>query len=418
MSIQAQFEQFYENIKLTFSQREDAKKKYNGVCKKLHDYYYPDIEYTGNTKLLIGSYGKHTNIRPPRDVDVLFIMPDGKFEQYDDNESNGQSQLLQDIKNILSEKYPTTDKIKGWGKVILIQFSDGTHNVELLPAWEQDDGRFVIPNSEKGGFWETWDPRSEIKRINDSDKETGGKTRALIRMIKKWSENCSVKLESFQIEDKVIDFFVEYEHTNKEYSILIRDFFNYFGDNADEESESYLGTAYDRASKACDFEKDGRLDKATEEWKKIFADDFPSPNIKDSEISQEAKPVLADYSHCEPLRWAYERINRVCIDAYVYARNKTKRMGGINSDGRNLSPGLCLKFVARTDAKETFKYYWQVVNTGETARLAKDLRGIIFEESQIRWEHTKYPGKHWIECFIVQDDICIARSGKFFVNIR
>ena len=99
MSIQKQFEQFYENIKLTSSQREDAKKKYNGVCKKLHDHYYPDSEYNGSTKLLIGSYGKRTNIRPPRDVDVLFIMPDDKFDQYDDNESNGQSQLLQDIKN-------------------------------------------------------------------------------------------------------------------------------------------------------------------------------------------------------------------------------------------------------------------------------------------------------------------------------
>lgn len=188
MSIQIQFEQFYENIKLTPLQREDAKRKYNGVCKKLHDYYYTDIEYIGNTKLLIGSYGKHTNIRPPRDVDILFIMPDDKFKQYDDNESNGQSQLLQDIKNILSEKYTTTDKIKGWGKVVLIQFSDGTHNVELLPAWEQDDGKFVIPNSGRGGFWEIWDPKSEIQIINDSDKQTEGKTRSLIRMIKKWSE--------------------------------------------------------------------------------------------------------------------------------------------------------------------------------------------------------------------------------------
>ncbi|MBO8131845.1 MAG: hypothetical protein H0Z29_10100 [Candidatus Marinimicrobia bacterium] len=120
MSIQKQFEQFYENIKLTSSQREDAKRKYNGVCKKLHDHYYPDNEYNGSTKLLIGSYGKHTNIRPPRDVDVLFIMPDDKFDRYDDNESNSQSQLLQDIKRILSEKYSTTEKIKGWGKVELV----------------------------------------------------------------------------------------------------------------------------------------------------------------------------------------------------------------------------------------------------------------------------------------------------------
>lgn len=98
MEIQTLFIKFYENIKLTKKQKEDAKTKYEGVCKKLHDYYYPEITYTGDTKLLIGSYGKHTNIRPPRDVDVLFIMPPEKFNEYNDNNSNAQSQLLQDIK--------------------------------------------------------------------------------------------------------------------------------------------------------------------------------------------------------------------------------------------------------------------------------------------------------------------------------
>lgn len=416
MSIQKQFEQFYENIKLTSSQKEDAKKKYNGVCKKLHDHYYPDSEYNGSTKLLIGSYGKHTNIRPPRDVDVLFIMPDDKFDQYDDNESNGQSQLLQDIKNILSEKYSATEKIKGWGKVVLIQFADGTHNIELLPAWEKDNGKFIIPNTENGGFWETWDPSAEIKKINDSDKKTKGKTRALIRMIKKWSENCSVKLKSFQIEEKVVDFFSSND-SDREYSILVRDFFGFFCDLANEKIKSHLKTAHNRACKACHLENEDKIEEAIDEWKKIFGSDFPS--LKGSTKSyQEEKPALADYSHCEPLRWPFEKIYRVGIDAYIYTENKAKRLGGINSDGRVLPPGLYLKFIARTNAKGIFKYYWQVVNTGEAAKRNNDLRGNIFEGNQVRGEHTKYQGKHWIECFIVQNNICVARSGKFFVNIR
>ena len=238
MSIQKQFEQFYENIKLTSSQREDAKKKYNGVCKKLHDHYYPDSEYNGSTKLLIGSYGKRTNIGH-RDGMFYLLCLMINLIQYDDNESNGQSQLLQDIKNILSEKYSATEKIKGWGKVVLIQFADGTHNIELLPAWEKDNGKFIIPNTENGGFWETWDPRAEINKINDSDKKTNGKTRALIRMIKKWSENCSVKLKSFQIEEKVVDFFSSND-SDREYSILVRDFFGFFCDLANEKIKSHL----------------------------------------------------------------------------------------------------------------------------------------------------------------------------------
>lgn len=213
MSVNGQFLQFYENIKLTPSQREDAITKHAGVCRKLHDYYYPTIEYNGDTKLLIGSYGKHTHIRPARDIDVIFMLPPEKFEKYNDNQSNSQSQLLQDIKNILEEKYPNTP-IKAFGKVVVLEFADTKHNVELLPAWENEDGTFTIPNSESGGYWEQWDPRSEIQRIKDSDFKTG-KTKSLIRIIKKWSENCTIKLKSYEIENKVLDFFSTKSWTKK-----------------------------------------------------------------------------------------------------------------------------------------------------------------------------------------------------------
>lgn len=420
MSIQKQFEKFYENIKLTPSQREDAKTKYVGVCKKLHDHYYPNVEYNGSTKLLIGSYGKQTHIRPARDVDVIFKMPPEKFEQYDDNQSNGHSQLLQDVKKMLEEKYPETP-IHAFGKVVVVEFSDTKHNIELLPAWEGEDGTFTIPNSENGGFWEQWDPRSEIQEIQASDSRTG-RTRSLIRMVKKWSENCTAKLKSYQIESKVLDFFANDEFSDKEYPVLVRDFFNYFyNTTSNEDLRSHLNTALNRATKACEFEEKGDFEKAVEEWRKIFGDDFPVTLRKETSVSSEAKPALADYSHCEALKWNFVDKNKVSIDAYIYTKNKTKKLGGINSDGRNLSPGLALKYVAKTNASGNFQYYWQVVNTGQAAKLANDLRGNIFldnRNNRIHWETTKYPGKHWIECFIVQDGHCIARSEKFFVNIR
>ena len=412
-----QFLKFYENIKLTPSQREDAITKHTGVCKKLHDNYYPTIEYNGDTKLLIGSYGKHTHIRPARDIDVIFIMPPEKFEQYDDNQSNSQSQILQDIKNILGEKYPNTP-IKAFGKVVVLEFADTKHNVELLPAWENEDGTFKIPNSENGGFWEQWNPRSEIQIIKDSDSKTG-KTKALVRMIKKWSENCTAKLNSYQIENKVLDFFSVSNHSEKEYPILVRDYFEYFHNiTNDENSKSHISTALNRAKKACDFEKDKKFEEAVTEWRKVFGDDFPATIEKSISISEDAKQPLADNSHCEPLRWPFSNRYRVGVDAYIYDETKTKKLGGINSDGRSLSSGLYLEFIASTNARGDLQYYWQVVNTGQAAKSVGDLRGKFFLDNKVRWEQTKYKGKHWIECFIIQNNTCIARSGKFFINIK
>ena len=181
--MEKQFEKFYENIKLTSVQKEDAKTKHNGVCSKLHDYYYPNTTYSGNTKLLIGSYGKHTSIRPARDIDVIFILPPEKFAQYDDNTSNKQSQLLQDVKKILEDKYPNTP-ISAFGKIVKLEFADTKHDVELVPGWENEDGSFTIPDSENGGRWHSQDYRKEIQEIADSDATTG-KTKFLIRSVKR-----------------------------------------------------------------------------------------------------------------------------------------------------------------------------------------------------------------------------------------
>jgi len=178
------------------------------------------------------------------------------------------------VKGILEEKYPDTS-IRAFGKVVVIEFSDTKHNVELLPAWENEDRTFTIPNSGDGGSWEQWDPRSEIQKIQDSDSRTG-RTKALIRMVKKWSENCTAKLKSYQIEERVLGFFANDEFSDKKYPALVQDFFsNFYNATADEGLRSHINTALNRVAKACEYEQNGNLEKAAEEWQKIFGNDFP-----------------------------------------------------------------------------------------------------------------------------------------------
>lgn len=85
--------------------------------------------------------------------------------------------------------------------------------------------------------------------------------------------------------------------------------------------------------------------------------------------------------------------------------------------------GSNLQFTAKTNVQQPFEVFWQVVNTGRDARLRQQLRG-QFEPSRadgtnplVRDESAEYRGRHWIECFIVQSGICVARSGEFVVNI-
>jgi hypothetical protein len=290
MSVASRFENFLSNLSLSQTQRDDAKTKYDGVCGKLHNYFY-DSAYNGSTRLLVGSYGKRTNIRPPRDVDVFFIMPFEKFEQYNSYNGNGQSQLLQDIKNILKDKYTTTDKIRGDGQVVVVPFQNG-HSVELLPAWLLKSGKYFIPHTHGSGSWKETDPKAEMKNVDDSDKKTNGNTRNLIKMIKAWQGYCKVPIKSLVVELRAVNFLNKWKYFDKGtmfYDWMIRDFFKELLDyvnvscqipGIDEKIqygdawESKAESALIRAKKAFSYEADEDEYNATLEWKKIFGDDF------------------------------------------------------------------------------------------------------------------------------------------------
>lgn len=102
------------------------------------------------------------------------------------------------------------------------------------------------------------------------------------------------------------------------------------------------------------------------------------------------------------------------------------------SNSSPLSKHMYLRFQGNTDTPKPYQVFWQVVNSGSEAINSGALRGEIVESSSVgagglqstsapgplRRERTLYTGMHWVECFIVKDRICVARSGPYVVNIR
>lgn len=420
-TIEQQFEEFYANIKLTSAQRQDAIDKHTGVCNKLHDNFYPNITYNGSTKLLVGSYGKHTNIRPARDVDVIFIMPSEKFAQYNEGTSNRQSQLLQDIKSILKEKYPNTP-ISSNEKIVKLEFSETKHDVELIPAWEDENGIFTIPNSTNVGSWETQDYRKEISDILESDNKTG-KTKFLIRCIKKWSDNCTANVRTYEIEKTILNFFLIKDTSGYSSSKLIKEFFEYFHQQTyDEGLKSHISTALNRAKKAYEFEQDDKLDDATEEWKKIFGNDFPK-NIKSISLynTDINLTLLQDKypSQEEDYIENYHEIDLnpsyfIEIDTHV-PEVKGFRAGLLSNLMKSslfkLVKHMSLNFkVTNCNVPENYDVKWKIRNFGDEAMKANKLRGEIIPDEGFkqRKEDTQYIGQHYVECYIIKDNKCVA----------
>jgi hypothetical protein len=285
MSVANRFEKFISSIQLTPAQHADATIKANGVMDALSAAYYPSGGRVGH---IVGSYGKGTAVRPPRDVDVLFPMPTSEWFRINGVSGNKQSRLLQEVRQVLADRYPRTD-MRADGQVVVVPFT--TFGIEVVPAFELGQGSFQICDTNNGGKWKTAAPWAERVSLDASNRATNGNTVRLIQMMKVWQQNCNVPLSSVQIELLAIEFLGGWEHASGSLvwaDWMVREFFAFLLNRAN----SYLfmpGTfellflgsgwcsraqsAYERAVQACDDEPNFPY-LAGAEWQKIFGDMF------------------------------------------------------------------------------------------------------------------------------------------------
>lgn len=163
----------------------------------------------------------------------------------------------------------------------------------------------------------------------------------------------------------------------------------------------------------------------------LFGESVSSEAIKEvttlsnKPIPYSSKPLFDD-SHKLPLKWEYRPQYEVNVTAVKKAGKTIKGVmpKAYPNNGNPIAKWFSLEFLATTNTPHPYTVEWQVVNTGEEAKKANDLRG-GFEYSTgtqnnifYRKESTQYRGRHYIEAFIIKNGICVARSRDFVVNIQ
>ena len=289
IAVRQRFTQFHNNLSLTPTQFLDGMTKRNGVVNSLNRRYYGSTSDTDNS-FLVGSWGKDTATRPPRDVDLYFLLPVAVHNRFQAHVWNRQSALLQEVKAALTETYPDTD-MSGDGQVVVVRF--GTYSVEVVPAFLLTNNRYWICNTNDGGSYKETDPWAEVGYINTVNQANNGNLRPLIRMLKAWQAYCSVPIKSFQLELLAADFISKSPWRLYDFfwfDWITRDFFLYLYHRANtfisvpgtletihlgNDWQSRAESAYWRPVKACDHEQYNRVDAAGEEWQKIFGSQIP-----------------------------------------------------------------------------------------------------------------------------------------------
>ena len=236
MEVSPTFRSFITN--LTIPNKEKISYRYKKITKRLNQEYWND-DSSEKHSLMIGSYGRKTAIKDVSDLDMAFILPNEIYNKYDGYEGNGQSALLQDVKNRIKKTYSDTD-VKGDGQVVVIKFTD--YVIEVLPAFENKDNSFTHPDSNEGGCWRVTKPREEMTAIDSRNVRTNGNLKRLAKMVRAWKNKVGAPMGGLLIDTLCYNFFNSSTYDNTSYSKydeMSRDFFDYLR-SLDKEQKFWL----------------------------------------------------------------------------------------------------------------------------------------------------------------------------------
>lgn len=137
-----------------------------------------------------------------------------------------------------------------------------------------------------------------------------------------------------------------------------------------------------------------------------------APDLQEkSIIPYEIRNALS-VTHRQTAPWKLPAWNAVIISATAN--------GKPIKSGEPLDKGMDLKFEAKYFSNKPYYIKWQVTNTGVEARNC--LRGDFYNSDDgtvnIRTESTAYVGIHYVQCFIISGNKCIAKSREFIVKVK
>lgn len=456
-----QFEEFLSNInpdEKAVQYAIDAHEPVRECLEKVDDFK----QYIEGS-FLYGSYKRHTAVGDIKDVDIVVLT---NFDLED--EKNTPQSVLRKLKAALARCYDDPENPQYQRRSIRIDEplpdeEDVEMTLDIIPAvvvTDKESPLKVPDRIVKEWIWSH--PKGHLKYTSDLNSQENSKGRfvPLVKIMKSWwSYQCEVRQpdaerpqpkgfwveiltgENFDNEQTALadHFIAVLENVSSKYteaeevpelkdpsienetvkSSMTMDEFEVFIEAINESLEQAI-LARDATDKL----------KSSELWREIFGETFPLYDEEETleTKAESVKAPLGSTSHAKPLPWPekLDKKHRVRIDAYIY--KDRMKLGGINSNGRRVRSGLQVKYVATTRAQGDYEVYWQVVNTGQQAAQENCLRGDYFKAKflnnqpsvspLVNWEMTSYTGKHWIECFIVKDDVCVGRSGKFFLHIK
>lgn len=423
MTVSEMFSDFVSNLAIT--NKETISARYGEITSALNKQFRDTESKTANT-LQVGSFGRRTGINGISDLDMLYIMPKSKWDDY----KNGkQLKLLQDTKAAILKRYPST-KVRVDRLVVTVTYTN--FHIEVQPVFEQGDRSYLYPGTQNGGSWKTTRPREEMDAIAQMDADKSGNLRRLCKMVRAWRNKHGVAMGGLLIDTLTYNFLnqtVEYDNRGYTfYDWLSRDFFKYLSELPKQDEYAAPGSRQrvkvkkhfqrkaKKAYKLCLDAIDSENQKSVnDKWKKVYGRPFPAAKSDTQKAFDEA--AAASWDDTEQF---IEDKYPVDIRGFIKIDCEVKQNGFREFLLRNmLSQRIPLKAkknlsfkVADLSVKPPYEIYWKVLNRGQIARNRNCIRGQIYRDNgnMQNDESTDFSGDHIVECYCVKEGVVVAKD--------
>jgi SMODS domain-containing protein/adenylyl/guanylyl cyclase-like protein with sensor domain len=152
-------------------------------------------------------------------------------------------------------------------------------------------------------------------------------------------------------------------------------------------------------------------------WREIFGDDF---GVASTAVAKASAAHIGRAANTEQFLEDLRIPVRIDPRYQVRLGARVLRKAGwrdydLQKHGNVVGRSRTIHFsLATCNVPGPYQVYWKVRNTGEEAIRADCIRGQIVKDagSLSRDEPTAYRGKHYVECYVVRNGVCVANAHQ------
>lgn len=269
-----------------------------------------------------GSFARRTKIRPLDDIDMMICFDgrDGVYRTVRQNERyhivfkdghpffdalrNDDGETLNSRK-VINQLIGAMSGVEAYSKAELhrnqeaatLQLKSYPWNFDIVPCFYTTTGFYLIPDGQ--GHWKNTDPRIDRVRTMSTNQKSNGEALPLIRLMNWWKkEKWGERVSSYMFEQMILDcieaspflFTNPLQARVQQVLLYLRDAIknpvldpkhiqgnlnDLDKDTRDDLSMMAFSSSLS-AAQAIKFEKEGEIQKAVNQWKLVFGDEFPS----------------------------------------------------------------------------------------------------------------------------------------------